>query len=246
MLNIYKTTKMKKNFKQMEYNPQYKTHKMHINTMNLITGMTGAGKSNFIINYILQMHDTFNHIYIYTKKPDEDLYTFLKSELKKDVTLDSIDNLPSLSDIKHDKLEQKLIIFDDFITSSKEIMQKLETYAIMARKSYFTCFFLTQKYCSCPLKIREQIRYLMMLKSPDAMSLRNIITRVDSEISRENIEKIIRNATKFKLNSCIIDLQAIDENEQFRRNFTNFYKVVDDNGKLIKDIEMYRTDGIIN
>lgn len=246
MLNIYKTKKMREHLVPNEYNPQYNKHFLNINCHYCISGMTGCGKSNFIINYILNMHDTFSHIYIYTKKPDEPLYQMLKKELKKDCTLDSIDNLPTLQEIKQDKQEQKLIIFDDFITCDKQTLQKIETYAIMARKELFTCFYLTQKFVSCPIKIRDQIRYLIMMKMADKTSMNNIISRVDSDISKDNIYKIVRNATKFKLNTCTIDLQAITPNMQFRRNFSDFYKVVDDEGNPLTNIELYQTDGIIN
>ena len=247
MLNVYKTKAIKHLLNSDTHNPTFKLNQFLINKNYLISSLTGGGKTNFLINYISRMSDTFTHVYIFTKKPDEILYAFLKEKLGQNCSLESIDNLVSLKDIKQDKTAQKLIIFDDFINSNKAILNKIDDYAIAARKYYFTCFFITQKFTCSSLKLREQIWYLILLKMADKKSLNDIVSRINTDITKENIINIIKNAIKYPLNACVINMHPTDVNKQFRRNFTDFYKIVDDlKDEPIDTIEMYNNDGIIN
>ena len=72
----------------------------------------------------------------------------------------------------------------------------------------------------------------------------NLITTWLS-IEKSVVKSIIANATKFKLNVCIIDIAApIDL--KFRRNFSDYYLIEDDDGNLLPDIQMYKLNGLLN
>jgi len=74
-----------------------------------------------------------------------------------------------------------------------------------------------------------------------------IISQLSIDIKKQTINKIIGNATKLKLNSCIIDLLSMDEpNKIFRRNFSEFYDIMDENNEELPEIKLYTKNGIIN
>lgn len=245
MLNIYKTIQMKPFLDEPEFNPNYKLHNMELKHI-LINAPTGAGKSNWLINYILVTSNTFEHIYIFSKAPSCDpLYMMLKDKLGENLTLETVDKVPQLSQIK--KYDQSLIVFDDFITSSKHIKETLDNYAIMSRKYHFQCIYLTQAYFKVSPELRQNCKYLVLLSLTNKRNKDLIISQLSIDIKKTTINKIISNATEIKLNSCIIDLLSIDNpNKIFRRNFTEFYNIIDENNKELDTIQLYNKTGIIN
>ena len=66
-----------------------------------------------------------------------------------------------------------------------------------------------------------------------------------ASLEKLTIIKCIKNATKFKMNVCIIDLYNPDLNMKLRRNFDDFYMVVDDEGEEVEP-NMFKTSGILN
>ena len=65
MINVYKTKQMKKHLGDKDVNPNYSKHNIKVKKHMLSVGMTGSGKSIFIVNMLSQMDDTFKHIYIF-------------------------------------------------------------------------------------------------------------------------------------------------------------------------------------
>ena len=162
----------------------------------------------------------------------------LQSELKDMVTL-----LPIGEMIKYDDLPkqgQKMVIFDDFLTESKDIVKNITQYSIMARKKFCTCFYLVQSFfTSIDTKtIRKNLSYIILLKMTDKKNLNLIQQTLPHDIDPKITKSIIGNATKFKMNICIIDLMATDEEKIFRRNFNEYY---DPN-----DLQLYNYDGLHN
>ena len=247
MLNIYKTRAMEKmNKEDKEYNPNFKLHELYLFKHFLFCGGTGMGKSNAVINLILTLQGCFNHIHIYTADPNEKLYRMLKDKLKDQITVEEISKLPPLSEQKN-KHGQQLLIIDDFITQNKRIMGIIEEYAIRSRKRLFTCCFLTQSFYTCPKKIREQIRYLVLLKLCDKRNFNLIVSTLDTDIDVEIIKRCIKNATKEDLNVCLIDLHNKDPNKMLRRNFELDYYILEDQfGNPIHNPDLFEGSGIIN
>ena len=245
MINIYKTKAIKKHLYNDTYNPHFNNHHMEVNKHILVVGATGTGKSNFVLNLINKMNNTFQHIFIYTKNTSEPLYEFLKDQLKNQCTLETIINVPSLNDIK--KYSQSMIIFDDFIIEKKEILNKLEEYVIMSRKQNFTCVFLTQSFYPTSKIIRQNCSYLVLLSMTDKRNLGLIISTLAIHIEPLTIKHIISNATKNKLNVCIIDVHGTDLNYKFRRNFSEYYEIVNnENNEELSHIQLYKGNGMLN
>ena len=248
MLNIYKTKDMTKlNKEDKEFNPNYSQHELHLKHM-LFCGGTGLGKSNAVINLISQMSQgsrgTYANIQIYTGDPEEKLYRMLKSKLGDKLTLENIDLIPRLDDNK--VAGQTLLIIDDFITSSKKVLNICEEYAIRSRKRGFQVCYLTQSFYACPIKIRQQVRYIALFKIPDKRNFNSIVSTIDTDIPADIIKQVVKNATQHELNLCLIDLQNRDINKTFRRNFgLDYYQFEDENGNKRMPL-LFEGSGIIN
>ena len=82
-----------------------------------ITGATGSGKTNLLIN-IIEQSKNFTKLYLFAKKIDEPLYEYLIESFQKvDDSLISFSN--DIQDVVNpddiDESIQNLIIFDDLI-----------------------------------------------------------------------------------------------------------------------------------
>ena len=111
----------------------------------------------------------------------------------------------------------------------------MNDYAISARKHNMTCCWLSQTFYGVSPTIRQQVRYLSLLKMVDAANLNRIVSQLGIQLESSLVKKIIADATKRELNVCVIDLHANDLNKKFRRNVgpDEFYQVLDENGDEI-------------
>ena len=232
-----------KNFLDDDFdNPNYNKH--HIKNFHmLVCGGTGTGKSNMVSNLLIQMDDTFGKLIIACKHKDEPIYNMLKSNLKDNCEIIDIELLPDLNTFAktlHGK--QVLLVFDDFICCNQD---KLEDYVIRARKFKIMCVFLTQSFFSTSKIIRQNVGYIVLLSMANQKNLTSIVETVGCPVDKQTIKTIIGNATKFKMNICLIDVYNPELNEKFRRNFTDYYQIVNEEGEEIVP-NMYKTNGILN
>ena len=249
MYNAYNTKDVKKKLPPPVFNPNLKTHKIKMNSHWLLCGPTGAGKTNAVWSYLGQMDNCFSHIYVFTNDSDEPIYNALRDKLGEHITFQSISKVPTTKQFKDDKVEgEVLIIFDDFICEGKHTIERLTSYAIQMRKQNCTCMYLTQSFFSCPPKLRGQISYLALLSMTDKKNVSLIASSLATSIELPVVKHIMQNATKEALNVCIINLKSCPLNEKFRRNFMDFYTVVDDDGNElpISRIPLYKGSGVLN
>ena len=240
MYNIYKTKAMKEYNVDDFYNPMFKNHGIS-NKHMLICGPTGSGKSNFITNLIVNMSDTFRQVIIVCKMVDERIYAMLKEKLKDALKIMTLNELPSLKNLE--KPGQLLIVFDDFLCDSQT---KLKDYIMYSRKYNIMCAFLAQSYFATDKFIRQNISYLVLLSMTDARNTNLIAQTLGLSIEKHVVKSIIKNATKEKLNVLIIDISNGDVNRKFRRNWSDFYTIEDENGDPIENVEMYKHSGMLN
>lgn len=242
MLNIYKTAKIKKHLDSAVHNPCFDKHQIAFKHM-LVCGASGSGKSNFILNLIAQMQDTFAEIIIATKMVDEPAYALLTEQLKERCRVIKLEDLERLDSLK--TIGQRLVVFDDFIASSSTVKEKIDEYVIRSRKRECMCVFLTQSFFATSTLIRNNVAYIVLLSLSNKKNLDLVASTVATEIDPTTLKSIIVNATKHPLNVCIIDVMQPDVNKKFRRNFFDFYQVQDERGEMVSP-RLYEGSGIVN
>jgi len=221
MINIYQTKAMKKYLDDDEHdrNPNYDQHHIKTRKHIVVCGKSGSGKTNFLVNLLNHMTDTFAEVHIYTAMPDEPIYKML-SEMSDKIHVDLISNVVPYNKLP-DQVNNKLIVFDDFITQPKQVLKVLETYAILSRKIGCSCLYLVQNYFSLPTAIRNQASYIVMLKNSNKRNLNMIASQMGTDLTADQISSIITDATQEQFSVCIIDLL----NSTIRKNFLDYYNV---------------------
>ena len=154
----------------------------------LITGASGSGKSNILLNLIYDIL-CFDRLYFCAKDLSELKYEQLIENLtkyqdvkltdinkvrkhrdllmrdfikcKKDYTLfcSSQEELPSVDEL--DSRYKNLVVFDDCVTDQKQT--KIEDFFIRGRKKNATVVYLTQSYYATPVIIRRNCNVFILI-----------------------------------------------------------------------------------
>lgn len=137
---------------------------MFPNTMRaIITGGSGAGKTNVVLTILLHRKPLTN-IYLCCKTADQSKYSLLrdlvdsynKNKRKKIGyhVITDIEDLPQPESVERDAV----IIFDDVLTENQD---PIANYFLRGRHRDISCFYLSQSYTRIPKKsaIRSNINY---------------------------------------------------------------------------------------
>lgn len=224
MLNFYELNDVKK-LNTPSYNPHFKATQMNIPFRCGLIGASGSGKTNALMNYIKLTSGTFGEIHI-CYKTTEPLYELLDKKLKsKNIYFyTDVSKMPEPKDLK-EKEKQKLIIFDDMLADKDQT--KIINYFIYGRKQNCSTFILSQSYYGVPKTIRGQFSYLILVKVSGQRDL-NMILKDTGSLGLEDeslLKKMYNKATSTKMNFLKIDLNTSDLNKKFSINFTDFFKL---------------------
>ena len=222
LINFYDLKEVK-DMKEPAHNPHFKDNDTDIPSRVCIVGASGSGKTTSLMNFLLISPNTFGHITIVTKQA-EPLYEWLEKKLKgKGITIYyDLDKLPEPRDFPNKDL-QNLLIFDDQVVTKNQ--SKIINYFIYGRKvgSGITCFYLTQSYYNVPKPIRSQLSYLWIVKIGQKRDLNLILSDSGGLVEKKVLAELYQDATREKFNFLKINLNTIDLNRKFSRNFNNFY-----------------------
>ena len=144
---------------------------------------------------MIEESKAFHKIYLYAKKLDEPLYSFLiyeweKRSEKQGETLieysESLDDVPSLKEV--DESIQNLFIFDDMIEEKN--LKQVEKLFVRGRKSSASVFFISQSYFKTPQAIRQNSNYFLLTPGLSGKNLTNIGTdHTDSDEFKKEYRK---------------------------------------------------------
>jgi len=235
IINAYEIPEVKKMYKpsideQVEYTD------IALNSRVLLVGGSGTGKTNAIINYIIESSKpkkgTFFEI-ILVYKTDEQLYQFLKDKFKerlvtyKDIKdLPEAESWPDMSIRDPEDREERLIIFDDFVADKNpKIIEKLKKYCEFGRKKGLTQFYLTQSYYETDKFMRLQMNYILLLNLPNVRNLKMIISGFGLTLEVDELLKMITHATKDKFDFFKLNLNAsCPINKKYSVGFLDFFE----------------------
>ena len=226
IINFYELEEVKKLNNKYE-NPNYDLVGISHPSRVLIVSGSGGGKTNALLNFILQTgqgRGTFGNITV-VHKMDEPLYTFLKDKLGDQITfIKHLHDLPEPDKIENQD-KQQLLIFDDMVAEKNQ--KKIEEYMLRGRKigRGITIIYISQKYHKVPIFIRANINYLILLKISGQLDLSRILSDYTLSVNLEDFKEIYKDATKKKLDFLKIDIDESDPNKKISKNWIDYYQI---------------------
>ena len=143
----------------------------------LITGGSGSGKTNLLLNLIENQPD-IHKIYLYAKDPYESKYQYLINKREGvginhfndpkafiEYSNDMFDVYKSIDDYNPDKEKKILIVFDEIIADmipNKKLNSIVTKLFIRGRKLNISLFFITQSFFKVPNNVRLNNRHFLL------------------------------------------------------------------------------------
>tara|TARA_R110000868_G_scaffold174354_1_gene411017 strand:- start:97 stop:765 length:669 start_codon:yes stop_codon:yes gene_type:complete len=172
IINFYKKLP-KKYIENKNHNPHFNKHGIVLPAFICISGRTGSGKTNSIMNFLSMASDTFDKVIICCKNFKSDpLYVYMKDK-NKDLVEVYEDAVPSLDTL--DPSMQYFVIIDDLVGDKKHEKNILEMFK-RGRKfgKGVSCAFLTQDYFATSSFIRKNMNYLFLFPSNTSVEMNNM------------------------------------------------------------------------
>lgn len=185
----------KKYTKNKTNNPHFKIHGIKLPAFICVSGRTGSGKSNAIVNFLSMSSGTFDEVIICCKNFNADpLYKYMKDKNPDTVSIFE-NSIPPMDFFVEGK--QYFVIVDDMVNepSFKLPIQKFFKYG---RKIGISCAFLTQDYFATDSFIRKNMNYCWLFPSNTKVEMNNIIRNFPFMVDYQDI---IDKAIESKKNS---------------------------------------------
>ena len=222
MINFYLHKDIQKHL-QKSHNPNFESHRISLPARIGIIGNSGSKKSSTLLNFIAKANDTFSHIYICAKTPDEPLYKFLQEKVKKDITFFSkLSELPLPKELQRHG-ENTLLVIDDMCNEKNQ--EVINEYFIFGRKLGITPVYISQSYFKIPKTTRLQFSTLMLLKLSSMRDLNMVMGDYNLDLTKDEVKAIYKDATQRSGDFLKIDVNTPDNNRRYSRNWTEFYMV---------------------
>jgi len=162
MVNFYAHKGMKEFITEYE-NPCFESHQVKVPFRMGIIASSGGGKTQFLLNMLSKMQNTFGHIFVVYKAP-EPLYEFLQKQIGADkiTFFTQLAKFPPLGDLPKDK--QLLVVFDDCVTYAEKDQNIIKELYVRGRKigRGISMACLSQSFYKIPRLNRLQFNYLII------------------------------------------------------------------------------------
>lgn len=215
--NFYE--KIPKAFLVKAENPNFDIHQIKIPARIVVSAPSGTGKTNFVMNLIQHFcrgKGTFADILVLTKDKAEPLYEFL--ETKGVQVEEGLHNLPDLN--KFDKDVNHLIVIDDLMLAKNQ--DQVCEYFMRCRKKNVTIMYLCQHFYKCPILVRQNSNYFVILKAGSKKSLNMMLNEFTVGVDKDQLLKMYEYSTKDKFNFLLINCDESDLKKKYRHNFDEF------------------------
>ena len=206
----------------------------------LITGPSGSGQTNVLLNLIQKQDNEYltDKIYLYAKDLSEAKYQFLIKK-REDVGIKNLDN-PSafmeysntmddvynnIHDYNPKRKRRILIVFDDMIAdvmTNTKFQTMISDLFFICSKSNISLVFITQTYFKVPKDVRLNSTHYLIMKIHSRKELQNIAFDHSADIEYKDFLKIYRNCTNEPYSFWTIDTTLPGNNPmRFRKNFSD-------------------------
>ena len=224
---------MKKNEKhnlKWTYTPDHPYRK-------LITGGSGSGKTNALLNLIKEQDsdDLIVKIYLYAKDLNEPKYQFLIKR-RKDVAIKHLnepkafieysqcmgDVYSNINDYNPNRKRKILIVFDDMIAdimTNRKFQAILKELFIRCKISNISLVFITQSCFSVSKEVRLNSTHYLIMKIHNKRELQQIATNHSADIDYKDFMKTYRKCTSEPYSFLTIDTTLpANDSLRFRKN----------------------------
>jgi hypothetical protein len=180
----------------------------------IITGSSGGGKTNFLVNLILKCL-YYDRIYMYSKHLHQDKYEYLHNK----IIMAWEDDLSSL--VSNDDLDKKyanLIILDDFPILSKANKNKIAKLYCSCRHKNTSIITISQMYFQLDRNLRLNLSYAFIGNNSNKKELSLLTSEMAPELSSDQFKKLYKMIHSEKYQMLMIDNETKDDRLKYRKN----------------------------
>ena len=138
----------------------------------LIAGRSGCGKTNTLLNMLIEPLVHYDKIYMYSRNPHQDKVQDFKKLMERSsqkvgydlLKLLEEDDIIDTSQYANDN--RKVVVFDDLMNASKAVQNKIANHFTDGRHHKISPIYLSQSYYDVPKMLRLNCSH-MILYPPD-------------------------------------------------------------------------------
>lgn len=197
----------------------------------VIIGRSGSGKTVLTLNLLLK-YLKFDCLYVICStvhlQPKYDLICDLAELFPSKFRLFSSMDAFHLKKVSKNK--KNLILCDDIQELDEKNMRKANTLFVKGRHHNISVIWLGQDYYKTPKRARGSANLFVFFKINSGRELGRIHAEVCGDMTRENFEKLFRDATEedendpnSKYGCLVIDTEQKKDYLRYRRNFKQLY-----------------------
>ncbi len=200
----------------------FKDHLIEPESMIVIAGPTGSGKTNALLEFMKRKNKAWHDIILFSGfSTDEPFYNYLKDKIPDMQQVDRLEQLPDIEDIKKIERKERLLIFDDAVKLDTKSQDTISEWFMAARKRGFTVIYLSQKYLgekgeAVPIFIRSNINYLILFKFNNDDEVKAILKKYKMNYDLDELLELYKLWTATKGNFLTFDFRK----GEIRLNFT--------------------------
>ena len=203
----------------------------------LITGGSGSGKTNTLLNLINNQQD-IDKIYLCADDPYEDKYQFLIQKRENiglkhfndakafiEYSIDMCNVYKNINNYNPDEENKILIVFDDMIAdmiNNKKLKSIVTEVFIRGRKLNISLVFIAQSYFKVPENVRLNTTHFLVMKISNKRQLQQIALNHSSDINTKGFINIYKKCTSTPYSFLVNDTTlASNDPLRFRKNLYN-------------------------
>lgn len=198
--------------------------------MCLLSASTGGGKTNLLLNILMQM--VVHKLYIFTRDTSEDKYLFLRdlfteiNDAHNDFTGSSrpltaifelhsgLTKLPNIENINKDL--QNVIVFDDLVTGNSVETNTIKKMYTLVRKRNCSLFFLSQDFFLTDKTIRRNCHNVYLFDSSSNKEIRAVCDDLAKGFDFDVFKKMYLKALSEPFSFLTINNLKHDPKDKFR------------------------------
>lgn len=212
-----------------------KTHNKHAdflpnNIRAMLSGSSGCGKTNLMLNLLLNGALDYHDVIIYTRTPNQDAYKYLQNfyaNIQRKYKLnhkifniyDADDEIPDPSEL--DQSKSHIIIFDDVMTENQKI---ITDYFCQGRHSNCNVFYLNQSVHMTKKHGIRQNANVFILFAQDEKTLKYFYeTYCSADMPFEEFKKFCEDAWLKNYGYIVINVDEKPESGKYIQNYSSIY-----------------------